>query len=130
MFVFEFSFIKDEVCKIFNGVLMDIFHEGFDAIFWILRLDSLLMECSCMAPRTPVVIVIRGFVCHPIFRTLSIKGSYLACLCMRACSGNRSWQYVNSINCIVCVGDGSRGVDVWVGTPKILRMSGLSLAWQ
>ena len=98
--------------------------------FGILRLHSLLMECSCMAPHTPVVIVIRGFVCHPIFRTLSIKGSYLACLCMRACSGNRSWQYVNSINCIVCVGDGSRGVDVWVGTPKILRMYGLSLAWQ
>ena len=28
---------------------------------------SLLMECSCMAPLTPVVMVMRGFVCHPRF---------------------------------------------------------------
>ena len=69
-------------------------------VFGILRLDSLLMECLCMAPRTPAIIVIRGFVCHPRFHTLSIKGS----LCMRACSGNLSWQYVKSMNCIVCVG--------------------------
>ena len=33
--------------------------------FGILRLDNLSMECSCMAPLTPAVIVIRGFVCHP-----------------------------------------------------------------
>ena len=26
-------------------------------------------------------------------------------------------------------GDGSRGVDVWVGAPSIFRISGLSLAW-
>ena len=59
---------------------------------------------------------------------ISIRGSYLACLCVGACLGNLSWQYVNSISCVVCVGDGSRGVDVWVGAPSILRMSGLSLA--
>ena len=29
--------------------------------FGILRLVSLLMDCSCIAPRTPTVIVIRGF---------------------------------------------------------------------
>ena len=34
LFVFEFSFIKDKVCEIFNDVLVDIFHEGFDVVFW------------------------------------------------------------------------------------------------
>ena len=31
---------------------------------------------------------------------------------------------------LYCVcGDGSRGVEVWLGAPRILRMYGLSLAW-
>ena len=33
--------------------------------FGILRLVNLLMDCSCIAPLTPVVIVTRGFVFHP-----------------------------------------------------------------
>ena len=48
---------------------------------------------------------------------------------MRACSGNLSWQYVNSMNCIVCVWEGNKGVSVWFGTPGMQRMYGLSLAW-
>jgi hypothetical protein len=35
--------------------------------FGILRLASLLMECSCMVPLTPAMIVMRGFVFHPFF---------------------------------------------------------------
>ena len=58
--------------------------------FEILRLASFLMDCSCMAPLTPTVIVMRAFVFHPLFCMLLINGSYLACLCMRACSGNLS----------------------------------------
>ena len=60
---------------------------------------------------------------------LLINGSYLVCLCMRACSGNMSWHYVNSMNCIVCVGDGNNGVGVWFDAPIMLRMSSLHLAW-
>jgi hypothetical protein len=33
------------------------------------------------------------------------------------------------MNCIVCVGVGSKGVGVWFGAPSILRISGLILAW-
>jgi hypothetical protein len=33
--------------------------------FGILRLASLLMDCSCIAPLNPVVIVMRGLVSHP-----------------------------------------------------------------
>ena len=52
--------------------------------FGMFRLVSLLMECLCMAPLTRVVIVIRGLVFHPLFCMVSIRGSYLVCLCVRA----------------------------------------------
>ena len=83
-----------------------VFHSVLMLDFGILRLVSFLMDCSCIAPLTPAVIVMRGLVFHPLFWMLLISGSYLACLCVRACSGNLSWQYVNSMNWIVCVGEG------------------------
>ena len=87
------------------------------------------MDRSCIAHLTPAVIVRRGFVFQPLLRILLISRPYLACLCVRACSGNLSWQYVESMNCIVCVGVRSKGVGVWFGVPSILRISGLNLAW-
>ena len=78
--------------------------------FGILRLIDLLMDCSCIAPLTLVVIVMRGFLFHPLFCMLLINGSYLASLYVRACLGNLSWQYVNSMNCTMCAGAGSIGV--------------------
>ena len=57
--------------------------------FGILSLLSCSMECSWMAPLTPVVIVTRGLVFHSLFCILLINGSYLVCLC------------VNSMSCIV-----------------------------
>jgi hypothetical protein len=39
------------------------------------------------------------------------------------------WQYVNSINWIVCLGEGDIGGCVCFGAPITHRMSGLSLAW-
>ena len=58
----------------------------------ILRLESLLMECSCIAPLKIAMIVTMGFVFHPWFRMFSIRGSYLTCFCAIACSWNLSWQ--------------------------------------
>ena len=29
----------------------------------------------------------------------------------------------------MCMGEGRIGVDIWVGAPRIVRMSGLNLAW-
>ena len=72
--------------------------------------------------------MIRGFVFHPLFCRVLINGSYFVCFCVRACYGNLSWQYVNSMNCILCVCEGSKGVVVWFGTTSIHRMYGLSLA--
>ena len=91
--------------------------------------SSCLMDCSCIAPMTPTVIVMRGFVFHPLFRISLINGSYLVCFCVMACSGNRSWQYVNSMNCTVYVCEGSNGMGVWIGAPIMQRMCGQSLAW-
>ena len=98
-------------------------------VFGIFRLASWLIDCSCIAPLTLVVIVIRGFVFQPLFCIVLISGSYFACFCVRACSGNLSWQYVNSMNYIVCVGQSSSGIGMWFGTPIIHRIFGLSLAW-
>ena len=97
--------------------------------FGMLRSVSLLMDCSCIAPLTPIVIVMRGFVFQPLFYIAFISGLCLMCFCVMACSGNLSWQYVNSMNCIVCVSAGTKGVGAWFGTPSMHRMSGLSLAW-
>ena len=52
--------------------------------FSIFRLISLLMQCSCMAPLTLDVMIIRGSVVHPVFCMVLIKGSDLVCLCLRA----------------------------------------------
>ena len=62
LFIFKFPFVEDKVSHVFNGILVYIFHECFNDGLWNLRLDNLLMVCSWMAPLTPVVIVMRGFV--------------------------------------------------------------------
>jgi hypothetical protein len=54
-------------------------------VFGILRLASLLVDCSCIAPLTPAVMVIRGFVFQPLFLIVLISGSYFPCFCVRAC---------------------------------------------
>ena len=89
----------------------------------ILRLASFSMNCSCIAPLTPAVMVIKGFAFHPLFRIVLISESYFACFCAMACLGNLSWQYVNTMNCMVCVYEGSKGVVVWFEAPSIQRKS-------
>ena len=54
--------------------------------FGIFSFVSLSMVCSCMAPLTPSVIVIRELVFHPLFWMVLFSGSYLVCLCVRVCS--------------------------------------------
>ena len=61
----------------------------------IFSLVNFLMECSCMAPLTPAVMVMMGLVCHPLFCRVLINGSYFVCFRVIACSGNLSWQYIN-----------------------------------
>jgi hypothetical protein len=52
--------------------------------FGILGLAGLLMDCSCIAPLTLVVMVMRGLVFHSLFCMVLISGSYFVCLCVRA----------------------------------------------
>jgi hypothetical protein len=63
-------------CKFFMRVLM--------VDFGILGLAGLLMDCSCIAPLTLVVMVMRGLVFHSLFCMVLISGSYFVCLCVRA----------------------------------------------
>ena len=69
---------------------MYIVYEGFDISFGILILVSFLMECSCMASVTLVVMVVRGFTFHPLFCMVFISGLYVECLCLKAWLGNLS----------------------------------------
>lgn len=55
-----------------------------------------------------------------------MSGSYLACLCMMACLGNMSCQYVYSMNCSVLEGEGVIGGMLWLGAIMIQRMYGLN----
>jgi hypothetical protein len=57
-------------CRLFTRVLI--------LVFGIFRLVNFSMECSCMAPLTPVVMVMRGLVFHPLFSIALISDSYLA----------------------------------------------------
>jgi uncharacterized SAM-binding protein YcdF (DUF218 family) len=97
--------------------------------FGIFSLVSFSMECSWIAPLTPAVMVISGLTFQPLLCMVLISGSYLVCLWVRASSRNLSWQYVNSINCIVWLGEGSMGVGDWLWAPIMHNMSGFSLAW-
>ena len=67
-----------------------IFMRVLTMAFGIFSLFNCSMECSCIAPLTPAVMVIRGLIFHPLFCMVLISGSYLVCLCVRACSRNLS----------------------------------------
>ena len=71
----------------------------------------------------------RGLVFHPLFCIVSISELYLIWLCVRAWLGNLSWQYVNSMNWTLSVGEGEMSVCIWFGAPSMHRVSGLNLAW-
>jgi hypothetical protein len=34
LLVFKFSFVEDKICEVFNGILVNFFHEGFDIGLW------------------------------------------------------------------------------------------------
>ena len=61
-------------------------------VLGMFRLVNCSIEFLCIAPLTPGVMVMRGLVFHPLALSVVISGSYLVCLCVRACSGNLSWQ--------------------------------------
>ena len=96
-----------------------------------LRLQwSFAFNLVCEVALTPIVIVLRGLVFHPLFCKLWISGSYLVYLCVRAWSGNLSWHYMNSMSWIVSEGEGVIGVCAQLRASIVQRMFGLDLAWQ
>ena len=79
-----FNSFRLSVQGFFDGVLVYVFMRDFILDFGILRLISILIKCSCMAPLTLVVMVMRGFTFHPLLYLVFISGSYLVCFCLRA----------------------------------------------
>ena len=71
-------------------------------VFGILRSISFSMDCTCIAPLTPVVIMIRGFVSQPLFCMVLINELYFACFCVRACFGE-SVVAVCELNELYCM---------------------------
>ena len=39
LYIFKFPFVKDKVSQIFNGILVYIFHEGFNVELWDFKVD-------------------------------------------------------------------------------------------
>ena len=50
--------------------------------FEIFSFVSLSMECSCMTPLTPAVMVMRGLVLHPLFCIVLLMG-HMWCVFVR-----------------------------------------------
>lgn len=65
-----------------------------------------------MAPQTSTVMVMRGLTCHLAIFRACMSGLYLLDCYVWAAMGNRSWQYMNSMNSIMFVGDGAGGLVV------------------
>jgi hypothetical protein len=61
-------------CEAFDGVLVYVFHESLMVTFGIFRCVSFLMECLCMAPLTPAMMVVSGLVCHPLICIVLMRG--------------------------------------------------------
>ena len=91
-----------------------------------------LLVCSNRAPLIPAVMVIRGLTFHPCCVGMSINGWYFICLVSMVVSENQSWQFVNSINCIVGFGVGFWGMRQRFEAPNTHTMYGLSFVtlWQ
>ena len=89
-------------CRFFMNVLI--------LVLGILRFVSFSIECSCIAPLTLAVMVMRRLVFHSLLCMALISGSYLVCFCVVAYFGSPSWQYVNSMSWTVTVGEGAIGV--------------------
>ena len=82
----------------------------------------------CIAPHTPRVIVIRGFVFQPCAFIESISRLYLVSFVCMACLMNPSRVKVNSMICMVRSGVGIRGLFCLYVAPCMYIMSGRSFA--
>ena len=61
----SFLLVRTRCVRYFMAFWCTCFMKIFMAIYGIFKLASLLMECSCIAPLTPVVMVMRVLVCQP-----------------------------------------------------------------
>lgn len=68
-----------------------------------------------MAPLTPTVTMISGFICQPFYLSFSYQVGIFTMFSVVASMGNLSWQYVISMNWIVREGSGvAGGGGLWI----------------
>jgi hypothetical protein len=79
--------------------------------------SSDFIDGMCVVALAPAVIIIRGSTFHPLAAILSINGLYLLCFVSSVYGENLSFQYVNSMNCMVRLGSMSVGGSFWYGNP-------------
>lgn len=79
---------------------MDVFHEFF-LIMGILRFSSVVSDCLWIAPCTLAAIVMRGLTSHPVVCLVFNGGCYICWIFHLAILGKLSWQYMNSMSCMV-----------------------------
>ena len=77
-------------CKIFDGIVIDVFHKKNYYDFRFLRFYSAPMHCLWITPRTLVVIVIRWLTFHPMVCMGLDEGLYLLEFFLMATLGNSS----------------------------------------
>lgn len=78
---------------------------------------------------TPIVMVISGLKFHPLVLWCWLVVHYLLYLVFMHVIGNRSWQHVNTMSCIVVyTWFGVKGSWLWSRAPSMYCMSGLCLA--
>lgn len=73
---------------------MDIFHEIFDFALGVLRFYIASMDCLRIAPRTHVVMAIKGLTFHPVFSYNLDEGCIFVeflfyCGVKKICHGNK-----------------------------------------
>ena len=72
------------MCKCFISVLI--------LFLGILTVSRSLSDCLCIAPLTPVVMVMRGLTFQPVVLNVWMSGLYFVVFSLWVVFGNLSWQ--------------------------------------
>ena len=68
LFIFEFPFVEDKVCEVCYCVLVNVFHEGFNASLWDFEVGEFINEVVVYSTSYSCCNSYEGFVFHPWFR--------------------------------------------------------------
>ena len=91
---------------------------------------SMSNDRMCVDPLALAVLTINGWTLHPLLRISSMRAVYLSIFCWIFSWENRSFVYVNSMNCICMLGCGALGGWNWYISLITCNISSLNSALQ